>query len=84
VTERVSTGEWDRARVERLSRAIGEELRTRTYAQAPVDEVDVGEWRKAARLAGRRVGLRVRTGSTRCRSPARAAGRGRVTKAAQA
>jgi hypothetical protein len=62
VTESASTpGEWDRARVERLARTIGEELRTQTYSQAPVADVNVEEWRQAARLAGRRLGLRVRT-----------------------
>lgn len=62
MTERASTpGELDRARVERLARSIGEELRTQTYSQAPVADVNVEEWREAARLAGRRAGLRVRT-----------------------
>jgi len=61
VKERVSTGELDRARFERLARTIGEELRTQTCSQAPVGEVDVEVWRTAARLAGRRLGLRVRT-----------------------
>ncbi len=54
-------GELDRARFERLARTIGEELRTQTYSQAPASDVDVEEWRPAARLAGRRLGLRVRT-----------------------
>ncbi len=54
-------GELDRARFERLARSIGEELRTQTYSQAPVADVNVEEWRQAARLAGRRLGLRVRT-----------------------
>jgi hypothetical protein len=61
VTERASRGELHRARLERLARTIGEELQTQTYSQAPVDEVNVEEWRQAARLAGRRLGLRVRT-----------------------
>jgi hypothetical protein len=61
VTERVSTGELDRARFERLARTIGEELRMQTYSQALVADVNVEEWRKAARLAGRQLGLRVRT-----------------------
>ncbi len=51
----------ERARFERLARTISEELRTQTYSQAPVADVNVEEWRKAARLAGRRLGLRVRT-----------------------
>ena len=50
------------ARRERLAHAIAEDLKTQAYSQAPVgDVVDVGEWREAARLAGRRLGLRVRT-----------------------
>jgi hypothetical protein len=61
VTERVSTGELNRARFERLARSIGEELRTQTYSQAPVGEINIEKWRQAARLAGRRLGLRVRT-----------------------
>ena len=36
-----------------MARIIGEELRTYTYSQAPVDGVNVEEWRRAARLAGR-------------------------------
>ena len=61
MTERTSTGELERARFERLARTIGEELRMQTYSQAPVADVNVEEWRKAARLAGRRLALRVRT-----------------------
>ena len=61
MTERASIGELERARFERLACTIGEELRTQTYSQAPVDDVNVEEWRRAARLAGRRLGLRVRT-----------------------
>lgn len=34
---------------------------TQTCSQAPVADVNVEEWRRAARLAGRRLGLRVRT-----------------------
>ena len=50
------------ARRERLARVIAEDLKTQTYAQAMVADVeDVDEWRAAARIAGRRLGLRVRT-----------------------
>src|SRR5271165_6682016 len=54
VTGRASTGKLDRARFERLARIIGEELRTQTCSQALVADVNVEEWRRAARLAGRR------------------------------
>ena len=57
VTEHGSTGELNRARFERLARSIGEELRTQTYSQAPVGEINIEKWRQAARLAGRRLGL---------------------------
>jgi hypothetical protein len=47
----------ERARIERLAVTIAKDLRTQSYAQALVEEVgDVEEWRRAARLAGRRLG----------------------------
>jgi hypothetical protein len=50
------------ARRERLARQIADDLRTQTYAQAMVTDVtEVEEWRAAARMAGRGLGLRVRT-----------------------
>jgi hypothetical protein len=62
VAARSSTpDDLDRARTDRLARKIAEELRTQAYSQAAVSDVDVEEWRRAARLAGRRLGLRVRT-----------------------
>jgi hypothetical protein len=50
------------ARRERLSRLIEEDLKAQTYAQVMATDIeDVDEWRAAARIAGRRLGLRVRT-----------------------
>jgi hypothetical protein len=50
------------ARRQHLARVIARDLETQSYAQAMVDDVaDVDEWRAAARMAGRIVGLRVRT-----------------------
>lgn len=51
----------DNARYDRLVRTLAHELSTVTCAQSPVAEVDVEEWRRAARKAGRLTGLRVRT-----------------------
>ncbi len=50
------------ARRHRLARVIADDLKTQTYAQAMVADIeDVDEWRAAARMAGRLVGWRVRT-----------------------
>jgi hypothetical protein len=54
------------ARHERLVRVIVADLKAQTDVQAMVTFIeDVDEWRAAARIAGRRLGLRVRT-EVRC------------------
>ena len=65
--ERGSTGELDRARFERLARTIGEELRTQTYSQAPLTDVDVDEWRRAARPRAKARDARAYRGPLRLR-----------------
>jgi hypothetical protein len=58
----MAVASMERARIERLAVAIADDLKTRSYAQALVEDVgDVEEWRRAARLAGRRLRWRVRT-----------------------
>ena len=49
-------------RTERLVPGIVYELRVRGTAVADLDGSDAEAWRRAARLAGRELGLRVRTG----------------------
>jgi len=52
----------DDARVERLVPRIVAELQLRGTAVATVEHLDLERWRRAARLAGRQLGWRVRTG----------------------
>jgi hypothetical protein len=57
------TDELDRRRLERLAAELALELRLRrsvTYGTDYVEDVEL--WRRAARLAGRQLGIQVRTG----------------------
>jgi hypothetical protein len=55
--------ELERRRLEHLSQQLADELRIRrsiTMSSACIEDVEL--WRRAARLAGRRLGIPVRTG----------------------
>ena len=56
----------ERQRVERLADELLPELREHGLIITPVADIeDVDRWRAAARRAARRLGARVRTGTTR-------------------
>ena len=56
----------ERVRVERLVPAIVAELQARGVAvNTVVEPNEVARWRRAARLAGRQMGWRIRTGNSR-------------------
>jgi hypothetical protein len=58
--------ELERRRLERLVQQLTEQLRVHRSLTLGVDRVDnVDLWRKAARMAGRRLGIPVRTGVSR-------------------
>jgi hypothetical protein len=60
------TDELQRRRVEKLVPQLMDELQTHRSVTHGADQVaDVDVWRKAARIAGRRLGIPVRTGVSR-------------------
>jgi hypothetical protein len=62
----VTTDELERWRLERLVTKLAAELEARrslTYSTEYVEDVDL--WRRAARVAGRRLGVPIRTGVSR-------------------
>jgi hypothetical protein len=60
------TDELERRRLERLVPQLMDELQTYRSVTHGTDHVgDVDLWRKAARAAGRRLGMQVRTGVSR-------------------
>ena len=61
-----------RRKVEAVTPHLLDPLRRRGDVSQHFDEADEAEvWREAARLAGRRLGVHVRTGRTRCVCPDR-------------
>ena len=60
------TDELGRRRLDRLVRRLERELRNRRSFTCSADRLeDVQQWRRAARVAGRRMGISVRTGISR-------------------
>jgi hypothetical protein len=59
----MTVDELARRRDERRARKLEQQLKAHQAVIYGTDEIDdVDEWRKAARAAGRRLGIRVRTG----------------------
>jgi hypothetical protein len=60
------TDELERRRLDRLADQIGTELQVRRSIVCSSEHVDdIDRWRRAARTAGRRLGIPVRTGVSR-------------------
>jgi hypothetical protein len=60
------TDELERRRVEKLVPQLIHELKTHRSVTHGADQIaDIDAWRKAARIAGRRLGIPVRTGLSR-------------------
>jgi hypothetical protein len=56
----------ERVRVARLTDEIAAQLASNANSVTRLtNDLNVGEWRRAARLAGRRLGIQVRTGVSR-------------------
>jgi predicted nucleic acid-binding protein len=62
----MTTDELARRRFDRQVSKLQDQLKTLQTVVYGIDQIeDIGEWRRAARAAGRRLGIPVRTGVSR-------------------